>query len=101
MLTIYTDDHRLHHGQHELIGGQFTPCFEKPSRADMVLDRVKAVGLGEIQAPRDFGLEPIRRIHTEGFVNFLQHAWATTASTPARRSPPAPGRPSPARRTWP
>ena len=23
MLTIYTDDHRLHHGQHELIGGQY------------------------------------------------------------------------------
>ncbi len=46
MLTIYSDDHRLHHGRHELIGGQFTPCFEKPSRADMVLDRVKAVGLG-------------------------------------------------------
>lgn len=39
MLTIYSDDHRLHHGRHELIGGQFTPCFEKPSRADMVLDR--------------------------------------------------------------
>lgn len=81
MLTIYTDDHRLHHGQHELIGGQFTPCFEKPSRADMVLDRVKAVGLGEIQAPRDFGLEPIRRIHTEGFVNFLQHAWRDWLAT--------------------
>lgn len=56
MLTIYSDDHRLHHGRHELIGGQFTPCFEKPSRADMVLDRVKAVGLGEVRAPRDFGL---------------------------------------------
>ncbi|MHA5861026.1 hypothetical protein ACVSMD_01325, partial [Pseudomonas aeruginosa] len=26
MLTIYSDDHRLHHGRHELIGGQFTPC---------------------------------------------------------------------------
>ncbi|MCR3833009.1 hypothetical protein K3Z97_17225, partial [Pseudomonas aeruginosa] len=33
MQTIYSDDHRLHHGRHELIGGQFTPCFEKPSRA--------------------------------------------------------------------
>ena len=75
MLTIYSDDHRLHHGRHELIGGQFTPCFEKPSRADMVLDRVKAVGLGEVRAPRDFGLEPIRRVHSEGFVRFLQNAW--------------------------
>ncbi|MGH8434281.1 MAG: histone deacetylase family protein, partial [Pseudomonas sp.] len=45
MLTIYSDDHHLHHGKHELIGGQFKPCFEMPSRADMVLDRAKAVAL--------------------------------------------------------
>ncbi|RCI71989.1 histone deacetylase family protein, partial [Pseudomonas aeruginosa] len=81
MLTIYSDDHRLHHGRHELIGGQFTPCFEKPSRADMVLDRVKAVGLGEVRAPRDFGLEPIRRVHSEGFVRFLQNAWQDWLAT--------------------
>jgi hypothetical protein len=30
MLTIYSDDHRLHHGQHELIGGQFTPAMRSP-----------------------------------------------------------------------
>ena len=81
MLTIYTDDHRLHHGQHELIGCQFTPCFEKPSRADMVLDRAKAVKLGDIQAPRDFGLAPILRVHSEGFVRFLQHAWRDWLAT--------------------
>ena len=75
MLTIYSDDHHLHHGKHELIGGQFTPA-SKPSRADMVLDRAKAVQLGAIQAPQDFGLAPILRVHGEGFVRFLQNAWA-------------------------
>ncbi len=76
MLTIYSDDHHLHHGKYELIGGQFTPCFEMPSRADMVLDRAKAVGLGDIHAPLDFGLAPIRRVHSEGFLRFLQNAWS-------------------------
>ncbi len=76
MLTIYSDDHRLHHGQQELIGGRFTPCFEKPSRADMVLDRLRAVGLGDVSPPEAFGREPLRRVHTEGFLNFLEHAWA-------------------------
>jgi acetoin utilization deacetylase AcuC-like enzyme len=76
MLTIYSDDHRLHHGKHELIGGQFTACFEKPSRADMVLDRAKAVKLGTIHAPADFGRSPILRVHSEGFVNFLKNAWS-------------------------
>lgn len=76
MLTIYSDDHHLHHGKHELIGGQFKPCFEMPSRADMVLDRAKAVALGNVQSPLDFGLGPIRRVHSEGFLRFLQNAWA-------------------------
>ena len=47
----------------------------------MVLDRVKAVGLGEVRAPRDFGLEPIRRVHSEGFVRFLQNAWQDWLAT--------------------
>ena len=38
MLTIYSDDHRLHHGRCELIDGKLMPCFEMPSRADHVLD---------------------------------------------------------------
>jgi acetoin utilization deacetylase AcuC-like enzyme len=41
MLTIYSDDHHLHHGRCELIDGQLKPCFEMPSRADHVLQRVK------------------------------------------------------------
>ncbi|MES2819083.1 MAG: histone deacetylase family protein [Pseudomonadota bacterium] len=75
MLTIYSDDHHLHHGKVELIDGQFTPCFEMPSRADMVLARARRVGLGEVRGPLDFGLAPIRRVHGEGFLRFLQHAW--------------------------
>lgn len=37
MLTIYSDDHHLHHGRCELMDGQLMPCFEMPSRADHVL----------------------------------------------------------------
>ena len=75
MLTIYSDDHHLHHGKYELIDGQLTPCFEKPSRADMVLARAQKVKLGEVAAPREFGLAPILRVHDEGFVHFLKDAW--------------------------
>ena len=76
MRTLYTDTHRLHHGQAELIAGHFVPCFEKPERADLVLARVRAVGLGEVLAPQAFGLEPVRRVHRSDFVDFLQTAWA-------------------------
>ncbi len=76
MKTIYSDTHRLHHGKVELIDGEMKPCFEMPKRADTVLARVRAVGLGEVLAPRDFGRAPIEAIHEAPFVQFLQDAWS-------------------------
>lgn len=76
MLTIYSDDHHLHHGRCELINGQLMPCFEMPSRADHVLARVKARELGPVQAPRDHGLAPIARVHSADYLAFFEGAWA-------------------------
>ncbi|HBO6386092.1 TPA: histone deacetylase family protein, partial [Pseudomonas aeruginosa] len=50
MLSVYSDDHRLHFGQSELVDGKLQPCFEMPSRADTVLARVKSQNLGEVIA---------------------------------------------------
>jgi len=76
MLTVYSERHRLHHGTAELIDGKMMPCFEMPRRAEMVLARVREVGLGEVIAPDRFGEAPIRRVHDAGFVDFLSTAWA-------------------------
>ena len=76
MLTIYSDDHHLHHGRCELMDGQLMPCFEMPSRADHILQRVKTRELGPVQAPRDFGRSPIERIHTAAYLDFFEGAWA-------------------------
>src|SRR5690606_527150 len=75
MKTVYTDDHRFQDGQAELIDGKLQPCFEMPKRADIIIGRVREVGLGEVVPPRDFGLDPIRRVHKENFVEFLRTAW--------------------------
>jgi acetoin utilization deacetylase AcuC-like enzyme len=75
MLTIYADTHRLHHGNGELMGGQIVPCFEMPRRAELVLERVRAENLGEVIAPRDHGLVPIKRVHSPDYVAFLESAW--------------------------
>lgn len=75
MLTVYSDDHRLHCGQGEMVDGQIHPCFEKPSRADTVLARVREQNLGEVIEPKDFGIQPIQRIHDHGYVEFLRNAW--------------------------
>ena len=76
MLTYYSDDHHLHHGKCELIDGQLMPCFEKPQRADHILARVKQRQLGDVRAPKDFGLAPIERIHSKAYLEFFEGAWA-------------------------
>ncbi len=75
MLTVYSEDHRLHHGKAELIDGKLLPAFEKPERAEIVLARIREVGLGEVRPPRDFGREPLVRVHAENFLTFLETAW--------------------------
>ncbi|WLD59658.1 histone deacetylase family protein [Salinispirillum sp. LH 10-3-1] len=76
MKTFYSDDHRLHHANAELNDGQLVPVFEKPSRADMVLARVRSVELGPVLPPEAVGVEPIKRVHSADYVDFLQGAWA-------------------------
>ncbi|MEX0759023.1 MAG: histone deacetylase family protein [Tistlia sp.] len=75
MLTVYSDDHRLHDGKVEFEGGKLVPCYEMPRRADLVLARTREQAIGEVIEPEDFGLAPILRVHEAGFVEFLKGAW--------------------------
>jgi acetoin utilization deacetylase AcuC-like enzyme len=75
MLTIYSDDHRLHHGAAEFYRGRLVPCFEMPARADQVLDRVRSVALGPIVAPDRFDRAALARVHADDYIAFLETAW--------------------------
>jgi acetoin utilization deacetylase AcuC-like enzyme len=75
METIFTERHKLRNSKTELHGGEFVEPFERPSRAEYIIGRVRDVGLGSISEPDDFGLDPIRAIHDKGFIDFLQVAW--------------------------
>jgi len=80
VLTIYSDDHRLHHGKGELNDGELQPCYECPERADQVLEAVRRAKLGAIVLPDDFGLGPVRAVHDARYVDFLQQAWSLWAA---------------------
>ncbi|PJG57784.1 histone deacetylase family protein [Aeromonas cavernicola] len=80
MLTIYSADHQLHHGQCELIDGQLLPCFEKPERADIILARLETRQLGPILPAQEYGLAPIARVHDQGLLDFLRSAWSRWAA---------------------
>ena len=76
MKTIYSEKHKLHHGDFELVADGLVPVFEMPRRAEMILARVQKTKLGEILEPKDFGVDPIVRIHSPAYVRFLENAWA-------------------------
>jgi acetoin utilization deacetylase AcuC-like enzyme len=74
MLTLYSDRHHLHHGT-ELKDGVLKPCFEMPQRADTILARVRASGLGEIAGPDNFDTSAYSPVHSPRYVRFLERAW--------------------------
>ena len=76
METIFTERHKLRNSKTELFGGQLVEPFERPSRAQYIIDRVREVDLGPVSEPDDFGLNPILAIHDKDFIEFLQVAWA-------------------------
>ena len=57
METIFSEDHALHVSPGELNFGEFMPAFEKPERAEIILSRVREVGLGSVRAPDRFPAE--------------------------------------------
>ena len=75
MRTVYSEDHRFQDGKSELIDGKLQPCFEMPKRAEYIIERVRAVKLGEVVGCEDFGSAPLERIHTGPFLRFLETAW--------------------------
>jgi acetoin utilization deacetylase AcuC-like enzyme len=74
MITVYSEKHLLRNPRTELYGGELVAPHECAQRAEFVLDRVKATGLGDIIAPSQFGLEPVVRVHDAEFVEFLRSA---------------------------
>ncbi len=75
VIIIHSEEHRLQSGRSELNDGQLVPCYEKPERADIIRDRLAAIGLGPMAAPDPHGLEPLARVHDAGYLGFLQSAW--------------------------
>jgi len=75
MLSVFSEKHVLRDARTELYGGELVPPFECPVRAEHILERLKAVNLGQIIAPEEFGLGPVKRIHDPGFLGFLESCW--------------------------
>ena len=75
MIVVHSAAHRAQEGRAELNDGQLVPCYEKPARAEIVLARVHARGLGPVVEPDAHGDAPLARVHDRAYLDFLKTAW--------------------------
>ena len=89
MISVFDKAHSLHDPQFFLSSGTPAPCPEKPARVAALLGAVHRLGGPVAHAP-DNGLEPIRAVHPERYLTFLQtiHArWQHIAGASAEVIP--------------
>ena len=75
MKTYFSEDHRLHFPQAELAGGQLVTPYERPSRVEYILARLKERGMADIVAPAPVDMGPVRRLIDADFLTFLETAF--------------------------
>ncbi|WP_417807570.1 histone deacetylase family protein [Thioclava sp.] len=75
MRIFYSENHRLHFPQAELSGGELVTPYERPSRVEYVLNRLKERGFGDIVAPDAVDMAPVRSLLDPGYLQFLETAW--------------------------
>ena len=75
MKTFFSEDHRLHFPQAELSGGEFVTPYERPSRVEYILNRLKERQIGDIVDPGPMDMAPVRGLLDAGYLAFLETAW--------------------------
>ena len=75
MITVYSEDHRLHDGLLEADGDGWIPSVECPARANNVAAAVIDRHLGEIITPRTYADDKLTTVHDADYVEFLGAAW--------------------------
>jgi acetoin utilization deacetylase AcuC-like enzyme len=76
MIIVFSQDHRSHFGKSELYDGKLITPFECPERMDRIIRQIEQTNLGQVIAPQDFGIDPVLRVHSKEFVDFLQTAFS-------------------------
>ena len=75
MQVFFSEDHRLHFPQAELSEGQFVTPYERPSRVEFILRRLRERGFPAPRDPGEADMSPIRALHDAGYLAFLETAW--------------------------
>ena len=71
MRYFWDDRQRAHAPAGEFFNGAIHPPAEHPGRVDAIL-----AAIGPTEAPRDCGIEPLLRVHSADYLDFLQSAYS-------------------------
>lgn len=86
MKVYYPESHLNHAPSFEgYTPAGLMPAFEVPGRATGVLHALQQVGWAEILSPQDFGLVPIRAVHSQPYLDHLCAAyqdWVSLSPVP-------------------
>ena len=80
-MIVVTTEHADHDPDRLGPSADGRPYWERPIRIDTLLSAVRDLGHPAATAP-DRGLEPIRRVHDAGYIDFLATAFDRYRSTP-------------------
>lgn len=69
MRCFWDERQRAHAPAKEFFNGSLHPAAEHPARVDAILSAI-----GATEQPRDFGIEPLKRVHSAGYLDFLPRA---------------------------
>ena len=87
MHTFASDAHRQHHPRQPFHDqGHMIAPPEVPERAERIRAAIDASGIGPVVAPAAYGLDAVRRVHTDDYLEFLEHAferWRAATGAPA------------------
>ena len=85
MITVSAKElHRLHHVD-EFTPQGLVPSAEKPERVDVIESALIEAGFGESVEASEFGVDPIKRVHSPTYVDFLADAhreWIESEGAP-------------------
>lgn len=82
MKTFFHPEQLLHHPRTYLSRGQMRVPQEVPERAVRILQAVKALGF-PVCEPLDYGLQPLKDVHGEAYLRFLETAYPRWKEMPA------------------
>ena len=82
MQTFFSAEQLLHHPRTYFSRGRMRTPQEIPERATAILEGVRAMGF-DVAQPRDAGSAPLRAVHAEPYLRFLE-----TAHAEWKRMPP-------------